>query len=56
VNKKNSKPGHEDKENILERQFESVFNREDTTLVPEMSDLDYPKMPCIQVTSKGVEI
>ncbi len=44
------------KAEILSRQFQSVFTREDTTTsIPTLPGIPYPTLPGLQITSLGVE-
>ena len=43
-----------DKANILNRQYESVFTREDTRDIPPMTGRPYPAMPEIEISTAGV--
>ena len=40
--------------NILNRQFESVFTKEDTSTMPDKGPSPYPDMPKLEVHWKGV--
>ena len=43
------------KANILNRQYQSVFTREDVTSVPTPDGTPFPDMPTISISIKGVE-
>ncbi|MCG8077241.1 MAG: hypothetical protein JAY75_13485, partial [Candidatus Thiodiazotropha taylori] len=44
----------QDKSNILNRQYESVYTREDTSTIPKPSGQPYQPMPEITVTEEGM--
>ena len=44
-----------DKANILNRQYESVFTREDTSNIPSPSGNPYPDMAPIEISEEGVK-
>ena len=43
-----------DKSNILNRQYESTFTREDETNIPQPEGQPYPPMPDIEISREGV--
>ena len=43
-----------DKANIVNRQYQSVFTKENSDDTPKPSDKQYPQMPEITVTTEGV--
>ena len=45
----------QEKAEALNKQFSSVFTREDNSNIPEMGPSPYEKMPPIEVTEKGVK-
>ena len=50
--KLHSAPG--DKANILNRQYESVFTKEDTSAIPPPSGIPYPEMVDIEISTEGI--
>ena len=44
-----------DKSNILNRQYESVYTREDDGDIPCLDGQPYPSVPDIKTTKEGVE-
>lgn len=43
-----------DKANILNRQYQSVFTKEDSQTVPKPTGQQYPQMSDITITTEGV--
>ena len=43
-----------DKANILNRQYQSVFTKEDSQTVPKPTGQQYPQMPDITITTEGI--
>jgi hypothetical protein len=44
-----------DKADILNKQYESVFTKEDITNIPKPAGTSYPSMPNIKVKEEGVK-
>ena len=45
-----------DKANILNKQYESIFTREDGMSIPVPDGTPYPSMPEIEVSSENAEL